>query len=432
MTAIPQILIVGGGAGGLELATRLGHLLGRSGKAKIVLVDGSPVHIWKPLLHEVATGALNTGEDEVNYFAHAYHNGYEFEFGRMQQLDAANRRIGLAPVLDEQGKLLAPERELTYDWLVMAVGAEPNDFGTPGVQQHCLFLNSVADADKLRRRLFSHTFSASYGTPDNAHFRIGIVGGGATGVELAAEIHHTVCVIHNYGGRLTPKLLKISLIEGAERILSGAPQALSHYATEQLEQRDIQVLTGARVSAVTEEGLQLANGDRLPLDICVWAAGVKAPAWLKTLGLSLSPSNQIQTNGWLQSLDNPRILALGDCAFVTGPDGRPLPATAQVAHQQGSWLAKAIPLWLDGKEPKPFMFKPQGMMVSLGKHTAVGSVAAVIGPKRDYYVEGKGAKLIYMSLYRMHQAAVHGWFRTAVLFFGDKLRRVVRPALKLH
>lgn len=432
MSAIPQIVIVGGGAGGLELATRLGHQLGRLGLAKIVLVDCSPVHIWKPLLHEVATGALNTGEDEVNYFAHAYHNGYEFEFGRMYQLDTQNRVIRLEAVLDETGQLLAPERSLAYDWLVMAVGAIPNDFGTPGVQQHALFLNSVADADRLRKALFSRTFSASYGGPDAAHLRIGIVGGGATGVELAAEIHHTVCVIHNYGGRLAPKLLNINLVEGADRILSGAPEALSHYATEQLEQRGIQVLTKARVAEVTAQGLKLTDGREVALDICVWAAGVKAPAWLKDLGLELSPSNQIKVNAYLQSLSDPRVLALGDCCWFGTEDGRSLPATAQVAHQQSSWLAKALALWLQGKQPKAFDFKPQGMMVSLGKHTAVGSLASVVGPKREYYVEGHGAKLIYMSLYRMHQAAVHGWFRTLFLFIGDKLRRVVRPALKLH
>ncbi|AXT48058.1 MULTISPECIES: NAD(P)/FAD-dependent oxidoreductase [Chromobacterium] len=433
-SALPSIVVVGGGAGGLELATRLGRTLGAQHKARVVLVDGSPTHIWKPLLHEVATGALNTGEDEVNYFAHGYRNGYEFEFGYMQSLDTERRSIQLAEVRDAGGAQLSPPREVSYDWLVLAVGAEANDFGTPGVGEHAMFLNTPDDAEKLRHRVLELAFRCSSGLQPLAKLGIAIVGGGATGVELAAELNHTLCELHHYGARLQPERVEISVIEGADRILAAAPPSLSAYAQEQLAARNIKVLTGSRVAAVHADGVELQGGDKVAADITVWAAGVKAPGWLAGLGgLQTNRINQLQVDKWLRCQGAACVYALGDCAEAPdGDSGRNLPATAQVAHQQARWLADELSRRVAGRQGKPFVFKPQGMLVSLGKHSAVGSLAAVVGPKRDYYVEGRGAKLIYSSLYRMHQAAVHGWVLAGLLYVGDKLRRAARPSLKLH
>ncbi|QEL54195.1 NAD(P)/FAD-dependent oxidoreductase [Chromobacterium paludis] len=432
--ALPRIVIVGGGAGGLELATRLGRTLGARHRAQIVLVDGSPTHIWKPLLHEVATGALNTGEDEVNYFAHGYRNGYDFEFGYMTGLDQTKRAIRLAAIQAQDGSELSPEREVSYDWLVIAVGAQANDFGTPGVAEHAMFLNTPADAEALRHRVLEQAFRASGGAAPSRALSIAIVGGGATGVELAAELNHTMCELHHYGARLQPERVRISVIEGAERILAAAPPSLSAYAEEQLSGRRIQVLTKSVVAEVRADGVLLKDGRKVEADITVWAAGVKAPAWLATLdGLEVNRVNQLVVDTRLHCAGGDCVYAMGDCAAAPdGDSGRMLAATAQVAHQQARYLADELARRLDDKPARPFVFKPQGMMVSLGKHTAVGSLAAVVGPKRDYHVEGRGAKLIYASLYRMHQAAVHGWALAILLFIGDKLRRAARPALKLH
>ncbi|KIA81253.1 NAD(P)/FAD-dependent oxidoreductase [Chromobacterium amazonense] len=432
--ALPRIVIVGGGAGGLELATRLGRTLGARHRAQIVLVDGSPTHIWKPLLHEVATGALNTGEDEVNYFAHGYRNGYDFEFGYMTGLDQAQRTIRLSAIQSQDGSELSPARDVSYDWLVIAVGAQANDFGTPGVAEHAMFLNTPADAEKLRHRVLEQAFRASGAAAPARALSIAIVGGGATGVELAAELNHTMCELHHYGARLQPERVKISVIEGAERILAAAPPSLSAYAEEQLAAKRIQVLTNSLVAAVEADGVALKDGRKIEADITVWAAGVKAPAWLATLdGLEVNRVNQLVVDTRLHCAGGDCIYAMGDCAAAPdGDSGRMLSATAQVAHQQARYLADELARRLDDKPARPFVFKPQGMMVSLGKHTAVGSLAAVVGPKRDYHVEGRGAKLIYASLYRMHQAAVHGWVLAVLLFIGDKLRRAARPALKLH
>ncbi|WP_028450309.1 MULTISPECIES: NAD(P)/FAD-dependent oxidoreductase [Chitinibacter] len=432
-TALHRIVIVGGGAGGLELATRLGRQLGGRRQAQIILVDGSPTHIWKPLLHEVATGALNTGEDEVNYFGHGYRNGYQFEFGWLQGVDRERKTIALAPVQGANGEQLTGAREIGYDTLVLALGAIANDFGTPGAREHCMFLNTPGDAEQLRRRILDLSFAVGATGNGASKLTIGIVGGGATGVELAAEIDHTIREMHNYGANLNPAQLEITIIEGANRILSGAPESLSAYANEALVQRGIMVACNSRVAAVTPEGFALADGQQIPAMIRVWAAGVKAADWLTTLGLHTNRNNQIEVTTTLQTLTDPAIFAIGDCASAPDGEGGPqLPATAQVAHQQASWLADALIRKLRQQPITPFVFKPQGMMVSLGKHAAVGSLAAIVGPKRNYYVEGRGAKLIYASLYRLHQAAVHGWVLAGLLWIGDKLRRVARPSLKLH
>ncbi|WP_035051779.1 NAD(P)/FAD-dependent oxidoreductase [Andreprevotia chitinilytica] len=431
--SIPRIVIVGGGAGGLELATKLGRRLGAKKRAEIVLIDAAATHIWKPLLHEVATGALNTGEDEVNYFGHAHRNGYRFEFGYMDGLDRERKVVRIAEVRDDTDELLAEPREIGYDTLVLALGAIANDFGTPGAQDHCMFLNTPEDAEKLRKKILALSFAVGASGNPVKKLNIGIVGGGPTGVELAAEIDHTIREMHNYGAGLTPAQLEITIIEGAERILSTAPESLSHYATDALAERGILVACNSRVSEVTDAGFALANGRTIASDIRVWAAGVKAAPWLTTLGLATNRFNQIEVTTTLQTLTDKHIFALGDCANAPdGEGGKPLSATAQVAHQQASWLADALETLLAGREVKPFVFKPQGVIVSIGKHTAVASLASVVGPKRDYYVEGRGAKLIYASLYRLHQAAVHGWVLAGLLWIGDKLRRAAQPALKLH
>ncbi len=432
-TKLHRIVVVGGGAGGLELATKLGRTLGSAKRAKVVLVDGSATHIWKPLLHEVATGALNTGEDEVNYFGHAWRNHYQFEFGWMAGVDRERKVIQVAAVLDQDGKEIAAPREIAYDTLVLALGAIANDFATPGAKEHCMFLNNPVEAEQLRKKILDLSFAVGISGNSVRKLNIGIVGGGPTGVELAAEIDHTIREMHIYGAELSPAQLEITIIEGMNRILAGAPESLSEYATESLAERGILVANNSRVVEVTEQGFVLADGRKIDSDIRVWVAGVKGADWLTTLGLKTNRLNQIEVTATLQTLTDKHIYAIGDCASCSpNDDGVILPATAQVAHQQAEWLAEAIWQQLTGREVLPFVFKPQGMMVSLGKHTAVGSLASIVGPKRNYYVEGRGAKLIYASLYRMHQAAVHGWMLTGLLWVGDKLRRVARPSLKLH
>uniref|UniRef100_UPI00262ABAD5 NAD(P)/FAD-dependent oxidoreductase n=2 Tax=unclassified Pseudomonas TaxID=196821 RepID=UPI00262ABAD5 len=223
-----RILIVGGGAGGLELATRLGRTLGKRGKAKVTLVDANLTHIWKPLLHEVAAGSLNSSEDELNYVAQAKWNHFEFQLGRMTGLNRAEQRITLSATLDERGEVLVPERQLGYDSLVIAVGSTTNDFGTAGAAEHCLFLDTREQAERFHSQLLSHYLRAHASQSDTTEqINVAIVGAGATGVELAAELHHAAHQLAAYGlDSIHPENMRITLIEAGPRVLPALPERI--------------------------------------------------------------------------------------------------------------------------------------------------------------------------------------------------------------
>ena len=150
-----KIVVVGGGAGGLELVTKLGRKLGMSGKAQITLVDRNRTHLWKPLLHEVAAGSLDAGVDALSYQSHARNNGFEFQLGSLTNIKRDEKRIVLAPIVGEKGEQVLAERELTYDYLVMAIGSVSNDFNTPGVRDNCIFLDSPDQAFRFHGLLMN-------------------------------------------------------------------------------------------------------------------------------------------------------------------------------------------------------------------------------------------------------------------------------------
>ncbi|MGB7389442.1 MAG: FAD-dependent oxidoreductase, partial [Pseudomonas neustonica] len=291
----PRILIVGGGAGGLELATTLGRKLGKKGKASVTLVDTNMTHIWKPLLHEVAAGSLNSTDDELNYVAQAKWNHFRFQLGAMTELDREQRNITLAPILDEKGNELIASRQLDYDYLVISVGSTTNDFNTAGAADHCLFLDTRAQAERFHRALLNQYMKTQTtdlqgpGQPIN----VAIIGAGATGVELAAELHHAAQMLKAYGfDRINPEDLNINIIEASERLLPALPERISGPVTQVLKDLGVKLHTGSAVKEVKEDRLVLANGEEIPATLKVWAAGIRAPAFLTQLGLPVNRINQ--------------------------------------------------------------------------------------------------------------------------------------------
>lgn len=427
----PRIVIVGGGAGGLELATRLGNTLGRSRRASITLVDASPTHVWKPLLHEVATGVLDAGTSKLNYFGHGYEHHYAFEFGALADVRLAERRIVLAPVMGEDGKQIVGERRLAYDYLVLAIGAQTNDFHTPGVAEFCHVLDDAAQAEALHRALLLRLYQM--GQNSTARLSVAIVGGGATGVELAAEMQYVLTELARYGERALPA--SISLIDAADRLLSGGDESVSQRALEAMRERDVEIVLNQRVVAVDATSLELADGRRITADVKVWASGIRGHDFMSRIdGLETTKQHQVVVDATLRSTRDDRVFAMGDCSYCTDTKSKtPVPATAQAAHQQAETLARSLCLVLDGKPALPFVFSNQGTLVSLGKASAIGNVITH-GRKRSHghAVHGAGAKLLYVALYRMHQATLHGWWRTLLLMLSDRLRRASGPAIKLH
>lgn len=430
-----HIVVVGGGAGGLELVTRLGNKLGRKGKARITLVDAGLTHVWKPLLHEVASGSLDASANEINYRAHARKHHYEFQLGRMSGLDRQNHRIVIAPFLDEDGHEVVPERHIHYDTLVVSVGSTANDFGTPGAQDHCLFLDSLPQARRFHNLMLNAFLRTNHDAKEGLDHQlpITIIGAGATGVELAAELRLASRELPVYGmNHLAPEDIRISVIEAADRILPALPGRLSLAATRELERQDVRVLTGQPVSEVRNQAIVMKDGTEIPSQMTIWAAGIKAPEWLGQLDLETNRGNQVVVKQTLQSVTDPDIFAFGDCAACPQPDTeRPVPPRAQAAHQQADTLFKTLRHRIEGGEPVPFVYHDHGSLINFSRYTTVGNLMGNLSG-RSMYVEGKVARLFYASLYRMHQNALHGPLRTAIIWIMDRISRAMQPRLKLH
>ncbi len=434
---VPRIVVVGGGAGGLELVTRLGDKLGKAGKAEITLVDKARTHLWKPLLHEVAAGSMDLDDHALDYLAQAHWHHFRYRVGELVGLDRAGKRVLLAATHDEDGRLVTPARAVPYDTLVLAIGSRSNDFGTPGVAQHAIALDTPDQAVRFHRRLVNACLRAH--TQDEpvrpGQLHVAIIGAGATGTELSAELHRTARALVAFGlDRIDPnKDIAITLIEAAPRILPALPERLSAATTALLRELGVDVRTDARVTAVTADGVQLANGDFIPSELVVWAAGVKGPDVLADLdGLEVSRSNQLVVEPTLLTTRDPAIFAIGDCAFLLPPgQDRPLPPRAQTAHQQASHVLRQIRRRLHGRELLPFVYRDFGSLVSLGHYSTVGNLMGFIVGK-SMFIEGWFARLMYRSLYKMHQRALHGPMKVLLDTLARTITRRTEPHVKLH
>jgi NADH dehydrogenase len=432
-TSMEKIVIIGGGAGGLELATQLGHKLGRKKKAEIILVDRNHSHLWKPLLHEVATGSMDEGIDALSYLAHARNHGFQFQLGSLTQINRESKTLELAEIRDAEGALLVPQRELAYDRLVIALGSTSNDFGTPGVKDHCIFLDNPHQARRFHNEMLNLflRFSASEGSLEKVN--IAIVGGGATGVELSAELYNAVKQLHSYGYKgLDSSSLNVTLVEAGERILPALPPRISAAAHQELTKLGVRVLTQTMVTSATEKGLNTKGGEFIDADLMVWAAGIKAPDFLKEIGgLETNRINQLVVKETLQTTLDDDIYAIGDCASCALPGGGFVPPRAQSAHQMASRALDNILAQRKDKPLKAYVYKDHGSLVSLSRFSTVGSLMGNL-MRGSMMVEGRIARFVYISLYRMHQIALHGYFKTGLMMLVGSLNRVLRPRLKLH
>ena len=432
-TSVKKIVIVGGGAGGLELATQLGHKLGRRQKAEITLIDRNHSHLWKPLLHEVAAGSLDEDIDGLSYLAHAHKHNFNFQLGTMTQLDRENRCVHLAEIRDDQGNILVPEREIPYDTLVMALGSTSNDFGTPGVKDHCIFLDNPQQARRFHSEMLNLFLKFSAKADNQEKVNIAIVGAGATGVELSAELYNAVKQLQSYGYKGMKELaLNVTLVEAGERILPALPQRISGAAHQELHKLGVQVLTQTMVTSAVENGLYTKSGEFIAADLMVWAAGIKAPDFMRELGgLETNRINQLVVEPTLQTTRDPNIYAIGDCASCALPEGGFVPPRAQSAHQMASRVLANILADMKGKPQKAYVYKDHGSLVSLSRFSTVGSLMGNL-MRGSMMVEGRLARLVYISLYRMHQIALHGYFKTGLMMLVGSINRVIRPRLKLH
>ncbi|MQA37695.1 NAD(P)/FAD-dependent oxidoreductase [Rugamonas aquatica] len=421
------IVILGGGAGGLELATRLGDTLGAGKRARVLLVDRYPGHFWKPLLHTVASGKCDPRVEELSFPAQAVEHDFEFIQGEVLCLDRAHQTITLAP--RNRSGIDGVCRTIAYDKLVLALGAVTNFYSVPGAADHALTLDSVDDAEIFRRRFIDACIKAG---EQKTQVDVVIVGGGATGVELAAELSNSARALAAYRVHtLNPETdIRISVIERGQHLLPQLHPQQANRAARQLRSLGIDVLTGTAVAQVTADAVIDAAGIAHRADLTLWAAGVEAPQLCATFGLAVNNLRQIVVDSSLCSTNDSQIYALGDCASYVCPIKGAAPPRAQVAHQQAMFLADLLSR--RSGTPRPdFRYHDYGSLVSLGPQTAVGVLTGAVTGK-SIRVGGATASLLYQLLYQKHLLNLHGTARVITQALVDWLRAKIVPPVKLY
>jgi len=389
-----KIVIVGGGAGGLELATRLGDTLGKKKKAEITLIDCTKTHVWKPLLHEIAAGSMNPDKHELEYMAQAHWHHFRFRLGRMDRLNRRKKEVSIAPYEDVDGKEIIPRRSFQYDTLIISVGSTTNDFGIKGAAKYSIALDTQEQAEVFHQKLHHAILKAQTQKKpiQPGQLEVVIVGAGATGVELAAELHKATREMTAYGiDRVNPdRDIKISIIEASPRLLPALPQKLSHSVELELRKLRVHLYMGERVTEVSAKGVKTHSKRFIPSALVVCAA---------------CPIE-------------------GTKQFV--------PPRAQAAHQQASLLFKSMKLRVKGKTNLPqYIYKDYGSLVNMGEYSTVGNLmGSLMGG--SMFIEGFIARLMYQSLYKMHLMALHGFMSTALQTIARMITRRTEAQVKLH
>lgn len=410
-----RIVILGGGVAGLDLAASLG---GRP-ELSVTLIDLATAHVWKPMLHSVAAGTRASAAVAIPYAAQARRHGFTYIAGRARSIDRDARCVKVDRFAIH-GRELLSERAIGYDTLVLAIGSVAAPFGVEGVEEHARHIDTLEEAQAFQAELLPRLVEAAHA---GRRLAVAIVGGGATGVQLAAELLQMADIAGDYGLEASRSTIDVTLIDRGPRLLPAFPEEISTAARERLEKLGVTVRTDTDVCAVTADGLQV-DGPDVAADLTVWAAGVQA-APLAT-DLRRGASDRIVVDRTCRCVDDPHVYAIGDCAAFTAPgDERPLPPTAQVAYQQASHLAKALPRHIAGQDVPPFHYRAFGALVQLGDYDAyaeLGRFGFLSG-----VVRGQLARIGHALLYRRHQTRLHGVGGTLRLWLSDVIAGDLHP-----
>ncbi|WP_349042988.1 FAD-dependent oxidoreductase [Agrobacterium sp. SORGH_AS 787] len=430
-----RVVVVGGGVAGLVIASRLGRRWKQRDplfffSPSMTLIESDTAHVWKPMHHIIAADTHSISQQQTTYLAQARDAGFIYEFGEVCGLDRAVREVAIAPVYEADGRLLIPERRVKYDTLILAVGSRANDFATPGVNEHCLTLDSRLKAEAFNHEVRIRVLQC---VKLGQELLIAIVGGGATGVELAAELLQLIEASSAYGVSQRTERIAITLIESGPRLLSTFPTDISSATQVRLIALGIRVITNACVSRAEAHELTLTDGRKVPASLKIWAAGNKAPDLLTRLdGLETNDRNQLLVLPSLCTTLDTNIYALGDCASFARPRAsHPLPLTAQVAHQQAQHLIRHLERNIvDGIPVPDFTYRDFGSLFSLGDYDAYGPPGQ-FGPFAGGFFRGRLAQLSHSLLYRSHQSSLHGFYRGSLLWLIDWLNARLRPTIRL-
>ena len=357
----PHIVIVGGGFGGLEAAKKLG-----SEPVRVTVIDRTNYHLFQPLLYQVATAALSPADIAAPLRAVlTKHDNIEVMLAEVKSIDVDARKISTG------------EREIAYDYLILATGSRHSYFGNDEWEKLAPGLKSLEDAVEVRRRLlmaFEYAEKISDEAARTAAMTFAIVGGGPTGVEMAGAIaeiaRYTLAKDFKH---INPSDARVILIEGDNRILSGFPEDLSASALKQLKALGVEVMTGARATNLTEHGLEV-NGQFIPCRVKIWAAGNTASALGKMLGAPIDRVGRVMVNDDLTIPNHPEVQVIGDLANFPHQTGKPLPGVSPVAMQQGRHAAANVLAMIEGRRPQRFWYWDKGSMATIGRNKAVADL----------------------------------------------------------
>lgn len=426
---IPKIIVVGGGVAGLELANKLGDTLGSKNKATITLIDCNLSHIWKPLLHKIATGSIDSDLESISYLEQAKKHNFNFKLGKLKNIDKKNKQITLSEIRDKKRNILIQEEKIKFDILVLAIGSITNDFEIKGVSENCFFLNNIKQANLLYRKMLNLFIYKK----NKEKIKITIVGGGPTGVELSSEIFNMLQKLEYYKFKnLSKKNISITLIEGEKRILPGISKKISKTIYKKLKKIGVSIKTKTFIKYVNQNKLETQSKEIIDSNIIIWTAGIKTPDYMKKIGkLETNKFNQLIIKNTLQTTLNDYIFAIGDCASYIDDKGNHIPARAQSAHQMATLCYKNIILLNKSKKLKKYKYKDHGYLISLSKFKTIGQINKFLFYKK-IAIKGKIAKLIYLSLYRIHLIKIYGYFKTILLILISIFNKKIRSKIKIY
>jgi NADH dehydrogenase len=360
----PRIVIIGGGFGGLYAAKELANQ-----PVSMILLDRTNHHLFQPLLYQVATAALSPGDIAQpirHILKHA--NNLEVVLANVDRVDVANKRV------------ICGDREVSYDYLIVAAGARHSYFGHDEWEQFAPGLKSMEDVLELRRRiLFAFEAAEIAETPEERKKALTfvVVGAGPTGVEMAgaiAELAHKSLADDFH--HVNPRDARVVLVDAAPRVLPAFTPGLSESARRQLEQLQVEVRTGVMVKDVGPEGVHVGE-ELISARTVVWAAGNAASPLGKSLGAELDRAGRVKVNEDLTIPGHPEVFVIGDMAVFTHQASEPLPGVCPVAMQMGRHAARNILATIEGRPMSPFHYRDKGQMATIGRNRAIADLKVV-------------------------------------------------------
>jgi NADH:ubiquinone reductase (H+-translocating) len=363
-----RVLIVGGGFAGYKAADSLCKLTKDRGDVGIMVISRENYFTFWPMLPSVISSDVDT-KNVAQPLRRA-----------LIRLGASFRRADLESVDFEQRCVTAAGREFPYEHLVLSLGAQPAYFGIPGVEEHCISIKGLRAGQEICDRVIERYEEATLarGEVPDSRLTFVIIGGGATGVEVASELHSLVhdLLVPDYPN-ISPYRVKIILVDRNEEILKELDPALRRVARKKLADLRIEVINNVKAKEVTADRVILDDGREIAAENVIWTAGARASVKLDDLGLPHDDRKGLEVDRCMRVVGHDNVWGIGDCAATIDEHGNPVPPNAQAAVQEGETVARNILAAIDGKEPKPFRYRPLGQLVEMGSEFAVNEVMGV-------------------------------------------------------